>query len=188
MPPASDQLEVIYPRGWMRASPDLVRGPTPVQTALARVRLPVGSAGLRGRRDRHRRARRRTRAGAADAGAPAAERVRHGRVLRAVRDLPARSPRARRPAAVEPVRVLGPALRSRSAVGRVLPAGARVLRPVRAGHRAWCCSSPSTTCWRRSRRMPSRASPAPGAWEPSMPGSPTASRATCWRARRRSGC
>src|SRR5882757_9067491 len=26
----------------MRASPDLVRGPTPVQTALARVRLPVG--------------------------------------------------------------------------------------------------------------------------------------------------
>src|SRR6476469_9384594 len=26
----------------MRASPDLVRGPTPVQTVLARVRLPVG--------------------------------------------------------------------------------------------------------------------------------------------------
>ena len=118
----------------MRASPDLVRGPTPVQTALARVRLPVGPRACEV-------------AAIATVALVAAlvlapltlahqlpnaydtdafyapfatflhDRLGHG-------DLPL----------VEPVRVLGPAVRRRSAVGRLLPARARVLRALRARH------------------------------------------------------
>ena len=146
----------------MRPAPELAGGRTPIQVALARVRLPDRPAGLRARRHRGLRPRRRTRADAADAAARAAERLRHGRLLRAVRGVPARAPEPRRLPALEPVRVLGPAVRRRSAVGRAVPAGARVVRPAGARRAGWSPSSRSTTCSRRSRRTRSRASAAPG--------------------------
>ena len=52
----------------------------------------------------------------------------------------------------------------------------------------WSCSSASTTCSRRSRRTRSRACSARAGWERSTRASRSASRATCSRARRRSGC
>ena len=102
----------------------------------ARARPPPGrSAGLRARRDRHGRARRRTRAGAADAAAPAAERVRHGCVLRAVRGLPARSPRV--------TATCRCGTRSRSRASRSRPIRSRACSTRR---RSW-----PTACSRRRR-------------------------------------
>ena len=113
---------------------------------------------------------------AADAAARAPERLRHGRLLCALRGLPARPPEPRRPPALEPVRVLGPAVGRRSAVGRPLPAGARRLRPPRARDRDGRRSSRSTTCSRRSRRTRSRACSAPAGWARSTRASRSASR------------
>ena len=90
----------------------------------------------RGRRDRLRARRDGGRAGAARLSRRASAGDRHDRVLRAVRGVPARPARQRRPAALEPDGVLGPAVRGRRAVGRRLSAGAARLRAAVAELRA----------------------------------------------------
>ena len=138
---------VIYPRARMRPSPELAGGHTPMQVALARVRISAGPRACelaalgRSRWSRSWRSRR------SRCGTPSRMPTTRT-LLRPVRGLPARPPRTRRLPLWNPFAFSGHrSLDPQSGVhltARSWPTGCS--RP-RLG---WSCSSRSTTCSRRS--------------------------------------